>query len=421
MNQRCKIFNIKDYSLIIFLGICLFYLLNILTIALVVIPDVLYYRALLVLELVLVFLAFVQFNWKFKINKNSINRLAIILIVQLFAYVVTNITEKYECFDIHRLFIFLLMYFVFFECAKNINITFRNHFIIHKMIFFIGLFACIYNLLVHQETILTFNLGTIMFYTSTYSSFFLTRSNYCLLLVVSYIISLYFYEISKNKRWICAAIFFVGNILLTNARTSIITVVTVTVFFLFFQKNKILRNLFLIFIGIIIFLLMPWDILIGDLNDFIQKYYLLFFRNNIEDLSNGRLGLWISLFQDLNPVNIFIGHGIGSKDAYLTEIGAIATSFHNLWLDIFYEGGIILLGLFFYTIYYVVKKVKNSHLSDATKQLFYCYIVILIVSGMGDAIATPFMLDTSSIFSTIIFITLPICVTHKNNFLLRKE
>lgn len=412
--SKKKILNLRGYSSVIIAGLVSFYLLNIFSVAIPVIPIELYYRGILIIEVLLICLVFIQSGWRCGIDRNGIKRIGAIFFTQLLAYLMTGLYEEYDCFDVHRLLVFLLMYFVFFEYAKQKRISFKFNYLALKSIIYIGIGACLYNLLMHGNTILSFNLETIMMYTSTYSSFFLTRSNYCLLLTVGYVIALYFHEIEKKKKWLLISIFFAVNVFLTNARTSIITIIIVSCVFLLLQKNKAIRNLYFVLFCMIIIVFIPWDILLGDLSEFIEKYYLLFFRNT-EDFSSGRFGLWTSLFQDLNPINIFIGHGIGSKDAYLTSIAAIALSFHNLWLDLFYEGGLFLLAIYIYTMYFVLKKVNNSYLSNAAKQLFYCYMVILIVSGMGDAIASPFLLDTSSIFSTIIFITIPICVSNESN------
>lgn len=93
-------------------------------------------------------------------------------------------------------------------------------------------------------------------------------------------------------------------------------------------------------------------------------------------------------------------------------IGAIAYSFHSSWIDLFYEGGMCLFLIYASVFIYVIKYVKNSTLSVIQKKMFYNFIIILLVSGIGDAIALPFMLDTSTIFSTLVFITFPICTVN---------
>ena len=148
--------------------------------------------------------------------------------------------------------------------------------------------------------------------------------------------------------------------------------------------------------------LLPWDSIILNFKNIMDKYSLIF-RINSSDFSNGRLELWWYAFKDMDLKSFLLGHGIGSKDAYLGMIGAIAYSFHSSWIDLFYEGGMCLFLIYASVFIYVIKYVKNSTLSVIQKKMFYNFIIILLVSGIGDAIALPFMLDTS---------TFPICTVN---------
>ena len=177
------------------------------------------------------------------------------------------------------------------------------------------------------------------------------------------------------------------------------------------KKNGSARNIIIIILCGAILALLPWDSIILNFKNIMDKYSLIF-RINSSDFSNGRLELWWYAFKDMDLKSFLLGHGIGSKDAYLGMIGAIAYSFHSSWIDLFYEGGMCLFLIYASVFIYVIKYVKNSTLSVIQKKMFYNFIIILLVSGIGDAIALPFMLDTSTIFSTLVFITFPICTVN---------
>ena len=400
-----------SYKNVIKLGIYSFILLNIFTNAIKILPSGAYYRELLVIELLITIIVAMDFGFKIPIESSAKQKIVAIFLSQFLAYFFTTLFEKYDCFDIHRLIAFLLMYIVLFEAAKFGKITKRDFEQILKIIIIIGIVACFYNIFIHRDTILTLNLTKIMYYTSTYSAFFLTRSNFCLLLVVCYVISLYFYDLNKKRIFILLAVFFVGNVLLTNARTSIIILALITANYLFMKKNGSARNIIIIILCGAILALLPWDSIILNFKNIMDKYSLIF-RINSSDFSNGRLELWWYAFKDMDLKSFLLGHGIGSKDAYLGMIGAIAYSFHSSWIDLFYEGGMCLFLIYASVFIYVIKYVKNSTLSVIQKKMFYNFIIILLVSGIGDAIALPFMLDTSTIFSTLVFITFPICTVN---------
>lgn len=405
--KNCKC----NYNNLICFGVFTFFLLNIFTVALPILPIALYYRGLFVIEICLAIIGIIEFQFKLPCMKHVGFTIIIIIFFQLLSYGFDVVLEDFICFDIHRLLAFVLMYMILYECAKfgKISLCFYENF--NTIILLFGLFACLYNIVINRESILTFNLSKIMYFTSMYKSFFLTRSNFCLLLTTCYTISIHRWEKEKKIVVLALAIFFAVNILLTNARTSILTISVVTILFLTYQKKSNIRNIMLFLVICLVLVTLPWDSFLLKLNDLSQKYSLIF-RTGSSDVSNGRFTLWKLVFDNINPVNLLIGHGIGSKDAYLSYIGEFATSFHSSWIDLFYEGGVTFIIIYAFVFYNVIQHVKYSHLSQPDKRLLYSYIVIVLLCGGGDAIALPFMLDTSTIFSTIMFITIPLTVAN---------
>lgn len=399
------------YNGVIQIGIYGFFLINIFTNMVKILPTNTYYRELLILEVCIAIAAIMTFRFKLNVEKIGLRKIVIIISAQIVAYFTTALIGDYDSWDFHRLAIFCAIYLVLFEFAKYAFITEDEYYRILRAVIIIGVFACIYNVFLNRSSILTLNFKIIMYYTSDYTSFFLTRSNFCLLLVICYAIVIYFYESRKSKLWILLAIFFATNVFLTNARTSIIAILAVTIYYFLMQKKKLVRNIAVIVLCIVALLLLPWDMLFSDLQRITEEYSLIF-RTNTEDISNGRIWLWGMAIKDTNLLSFFIGHGVGSKDMYLSYINAFALSFHNGWIDLFYEGGAIMCIIYIFVFVEVVKIVRHSFLEHTQKKLFYSFLVILFVSSMGDSIALPFLLDSSAIFSSIMFITLPICTVN---------
>ena len=397
----------KEYKKVIQFGIVSFMLLNIFTNVIKIFPSSLYYRLLLIIEILLIVIACFVMGFRVSISKNCRYILILILFSQILAYIVDYFFEDYNCFDIHRLFAFIGMYLVIFEWSKKTHIDLNYLNKLNCIIVLLAIAASIYNLIIHRDTIFPFNLNHIMYYTSTYASFFLTRSNYALILTVAFSISIYNYEETKKFSWLISSVYMLMNILLTNARTSIITVAIVLLIFLFLQKKSVVRNLLIVMCISFALVILPWNSIISKFFMLTSKYSLLF-RTDKGDLSNGRFELWTMAFSDVNIFSFIFGHGIGAKDAYLESVSAFAKSFHSSWVDLFYEGGIILYMIYIHIFYTVINRVKKSFLSITKKRLFYSYFIILILCGFGDAVALPLMLDTSTIIASIMFISVPL-------------
>ena len=403
---------IKKYNNIINWGLLLFVVLNVFTNSIKILPNVFYYQFLLIIELTLVGYLFIYCR-KIYINITDVCFIIFVAIIQSLSYIITFFIDGYYCFDIHRLLIFILMIVVLFYVPKYSYINKQYFENLLSGIIILGFLSCIYNIYSNWSIIKSFNIVNIMYYTSLFASFFNTRSNFCLLLCVSCAICLMRIK-QKKKIYYLLLYFFFMNILLTNARTSIIVILGL-IFIEFWKKCKnLLRGLiiFIFFVAVITFI--EGNYFLSNFNDVINEYSLLFTRG--DDFTNGRFELFEKAWNGTNIISFFIGHGIGSKDAYLTYIGSSIFSFHNMWIDIFFEGGILLLLIYIYFARYVILSLKISKLNHEVKVFFYNLFFIVSVSGFGDAIATPFLLDTSSIFSTIILFTCPICLLNGNNY-----
>ena len=405
-----------NFMPVIVFGIILHIALNVFTQAIPIISQTKYYSGLLIVELLMSCFAIYKCQSQISMQNNNLDIVIYLGITQIIAYFANLFYENFDCFDIHRLSAFLIMVICTYCFAWNSKVEkielekFLDTFILITVI------ACIYNTIVNWLYIQSFNPLIMMSYTNRFTSFFQTRSNYCLFLCIAVAISLYKYRTSKKILYIALISFFTLNIIMTNARTSIITLVLMFLLHIFLTtKNKTTYLLFLpILFAVFIFSPIPWERFIGSLDSFTEKYYLLFSRASAsDDFSNGRMELWKFAFEDINPLNFVIGHGIGSKDAYLMFINASAASFHSIWIDLFFEGGLLFVVLYICLIAKIIKTVKTSLLNNDLKNMFYVFMSILIVSGFGDAIALPFMLDTSVIISTLLFITLPIASSNR--------
>lgn len=403
-----------NYKNIINIGIILFLILNVLNNIAGILSDGLYYKGLLLIEFILFFVAFVLLEGQLKGNRIQWGILFIVLTMQVLGYYFNSLLEKYNCFDLHRLAAFVCMLWVLWIVPGYVYIDSKYFTRLLHFLLIVGIIACLYNLLINWNTIKSFDLKIIMNYTSKYKSFFNTRSNFCLLLCINCVISLYLFETKKIKLvYLFLYFFFFANIILTNARTSIIVMICVTGIYMF--QNKVRRIYIFLLVSVLLFVL-PWSQMMEFFSEFRSKYYLLFERHTGADLSNGRFELWASAWKGTNIVSFFIGHGVGAKDTYLSYINSSVLSFHNMWVDLFFEGGLFFTGLYIYIISNVVKNIKISKIAIPQKHLFYNFFVVLLISGMGDAIGSLFLLDTFSIVTTLLFVTCPLCLANEDYF-----
>lgn len=398
--------NLK-YINVMYLGLACHILLNLICNGMGILTSY-YYRGVLVAEVFIIIMVLVIFKGKIYVSRNEYFFLFILLFSQLFSYIMTTFWGEYICFDIHRLLLFLVMVLVTYICAKRAYISERDFENFNKIILGTGVVACIYEFFQNISILMTLNLSYIMLYTNKFTSFFSSRSNYCLLLTCCFCLCLYFANETKKKRYYLLAALFTLAILITNARTSAIVILIVFLFNLNAIKNRTKIIIVLLLPFLLIF--MPWDRLLINFHEFYNKYYMLFMHAGANDISNGRFDLWLTAFSDVNLVSFFIGHGIGSKDAFLTAIGSVVKSFHSSWVDLFYEMGMVGVCSYFYIMYRIIIKTKKSSLTISQKRLIYNYYIVLVLCGIGDSVALPFLLDTSCILSTIIFITCPICL-----------
>lgn len=397
-----------NYKNIISSGIALFLLLNIACNIFGLISDNLYYRALLIIQIILAFMAYVLLNGHIKGNNTQWKIICFVITIQALAYYFNFLMEDYYLLDLHRLLAFACMLWILWVIPHYTYIDIKFFCRLLNFILMVGFFACIYNLVINWGIIKSFDIKIIMNYTTKFKSFFNSRSNFCLLLCIDSVICLYLHEKNKFKLvYIFYYLFFFGNIVLTNARTSIIVMVCITGFYMVQNKT---RKIYAILFSTGLLLVLPWGQIFTEVVNFKTKYNLLFERNTGADLSNGRFELWRNAWRGTNGVSFFIGHGIGSKDTYLSYINSSVLSFHNMWVDLFFEGGLIIVCLYINIIRDVVTRVKKSVLKSPEKHLFYNFFLVLILVGMGDAIGTLFFLDTFSIVTTLLFITCPLCL-----------
>lgn len=404
-----------DYRRIINYGIVSFFLLNILANIFGLFDGVLFYRAMLVLEIGIILCVIIKLKGKMCGTRKEIIILAAIFGGQILAYLETCIFEKYFCFDIHRLILFILMVWVFWVVPRHVKIDMKYFIRLLYIILWLSIFATVYNLIINRNVILSFNLQTIMYYTSNFKSFFNTRSNYDLLLCIACAICLFFMKNEKKGKipYGLLFVYFMLNIILTNARTSIIVVILLLGFSLLMEKKQH-HKVFLFLAVVLLLILIPWNNILNYFDNFKQTYYLLFQHGGSStDVSNGRFELWKTAIDGMNIFNLIFGHGIGAKDAYLSHIGSSILSFHSMWVDMFFEGGILLIFFYVAIIIDVVVKTKRSNLPFQIKLLFYEFVLILVIAGCGDAVATLFTLDTSSILASVVFVACPLCIVNE--------
>lgn len=194
----------------------------------------------------------------------------------------------------------------------------------------------------------------------------------------------------------------------TGSRTGFIAFVFIAAYYTIkFINNKNFRSFLLItvFLFLIYFLITDSNFLnVSVLERFSIRR--IFISNN--DGFNGRIEIWNSYLQILfeNPLRMFIGHGIGSTNIGLMNNFDISRSPHNVFIELFFEIGLIGLILFLFILY---KMILNSKKHVELKTLVYISLIFCFSLGI-------FYDKTFWNLITLSLLTNNISNTNKNNY-----
>jgi hypothetical protein len=148
-----------------------------------------------------------------------------------------------------------------------------------------------------------------------------------------------------------------------------------TIFKLTNLKNRNSRNLYIALLSIGSCLLV---IASGSIFEFLTANFDVFARFNDEGLESGRYQAWADILESM-PTHLFGGRSFPISETFA----------HNIWLDVFYDGGMLpmLLLLAFHALHLgSVLKIIRSKLPESIIILIICSIVPIFVGFQGEPV-----------------------------------
>lgn len=336
---------------------------------------------------------------KFTLKKNSLllsSIFMIIIIVQLFDYLVALSKNMISPLYMILPFTYFLHFFCIFNIIANIevkNISFDSFF---KLFLLFVVFSCFYNIFINFN-----NFNNILNFNNKYlgfSSFFNHRNGFGQLLFVGVVVN--YYLLLKNKKsrlYFLSFLLIIINLLLSFSRTSIFVT---CLFFVFnfvqniFQSKNYKKIFFTAFIIIVLLLIICYVLNNDNIMRFLNYYVL-----RSEDGLSGRDNIWYLSLSRLRSFYIFTGYGIGTSSYILSEFNL--TNAHNTIIELLLSGGIVLFS-FYLLIYLIIirriKKIKDIMLKRIYISFFICFLtytmfekVILFSTGYAPLMFTIFI------------------------------
>lgn len=261
--------------------------------------------------------------------------------------------------------------------------------------------ACVYNLAVNTQNILTLNLKQDS-YGVSFSSFYTNRNTFAALLLLSLGISLYMFLSKRKKRYFLGFLFIGLNLLFTFSRSSVLSAGIFLFVFLALQtsgnaKKKLIFFVFILFSALLVY------ILLNRYQDYITHYLV---RKDYGDTY--RFQYWKLALQYF-PKSPLFGFGPGVAEQMLEKLGKVAsTSFHNTYIEIAMWGGSLLLLFYLLICRDIVRAIVKIKAGDI---LFYrIYTALLLAFAVRGLFETTMFFAMGGLANTVtlLLFSLPI-------------
>lgn len=181
----------------------------------------------------------------------------------------------------------------------------------------------------------------------------------------------------NRKRKIVHILIGMFTLLLLLSRTNQIAIVVPVIFMIFYLIRKInykYKIAIVSFVGILV---------LGSIIIYLNKFFHINF--DLNDGGFSRLVIWDNLFKHFRETNWIIGNGIGySADFIRDVVGRTESNLHNVYLNIFFELGVI--GIFSYIMFLIlfIKSISNEkNVIKSLSLLVAPFLVITSLQYMG--------------------------------------
>lgn len=270
-----------------------------------------------------------------------------------------------------------------------------------NIIFGIGIVASLYAMIIQNQNWIGVLSGRERMNNAwVYRSFFGQRNVFAYFCFLSVVAGIYLLEITKKKRYLGGVLLLALQIYITDSRTAMLTcflfVIMCTYLNLGNKEKIIVPVLGICFIVCIAFFV--------DVSALIGRFYHET-NTSFGDSGSLRINMWYSGIQYLfSNGAVLNGFGFDSQGPYLEPLFRLQ-SFHNAYVDILFQGGIVLLGIHLYMIAKTTKSVLRLE-SRGYKYISISFITAFLFGCLFDSSAMLFSSNYEAVLSTLMICVL---------------
>ncbi len=360
-----------------------------------------------ILELVC-FLLYIS-SKRLVVKKSNLCLIFIFICGQFIAYLYSKKMGMNFGLNIHNVAMWSIMFLVFLDGASHYSnqLDKANLELFIKCIVWIGIIAGIYNIINNLSNIMSmivnryYNIGL----RAKFTSFFQTKSTYGYISFFMSTAALYLWRAYGKSRYLWLFFFFLGNVMLGTARGPMIAILLALFAFMLLDRGE--NSIWLKVMAVLASILVIFTLRKIIAND--QAYIFFFTHGSTEDYSSGRMVAWQDFFHNVNPVEFVFGYGMGAQNILpgLFTPNFEFGSYHNMYVDLICEGGIIMLFIEFYAILFTLIRVIKSSIGRKEKIYFIVTIVGFLELSLTDSLGSLFDVQQLSMVATLYVIAIP--------------
>lgn len=270
-----------------------------------------------------------------------------------------------------------------------------------RVVFIIGIIASLYAMIIQNQNWIGVLIGKEKMNNAwEYRSFFGQRNVFAYFCFLSVSAGMYLLYITHKKRYLFGMLLLTLQIYVTDSRTAMLMFLlflTMCIYLNLGRKGKIVLPL----LGVCLILLI---IVFTDLSVLIGRFYHET-NTSFGDSGSLRFNMWYSGVQYLfSNGAVLSGFGFDSQGPYLEPLFKLK-SFHNAFMDIIFQGGIIFLGIHLYTIGKVIKSVSKIE-NKGYKYIWISFIAAFLFGCLFDSSAMLYSSNYEAIISTLMLCVL---------------
>lgn len=265
-----------------------------------------------------------------------------------------------------------------------------------KVIYGIGIFASLYAIVIQNQKWIGVLSGRARKYNAwDYRSFFGQRNVYAYFCFLSIVAAMYLLNLTKKKRYLFGMLLLALQIYITDSRTAILLTLLFFAIYLYLNLGK--KGKFVL--SAISVCLILFIVTFADLSLLIGRFYHAT-DTSFGDSGSLRLNMWYSGIRYLfSKKAFFCGFGFDSQGPYLEPVFGLR-SFHNAYMDILFQGGIIFLGLHLYLIAQVTKTVLKMG-NEKYRYISLSFIIVFLFGCLFDSSAMLYSSNYEAVLSTL--------------------